>query len=161
MKLCVTCHLSKDETEFDWRNIKAGIRVARCKPCQRAYGKLWYQRNRKHHAQLTRTNKQQLRADIGQLKTVPCLDCKISYAPHIMDFDHVRGKKRKNVSALVNSGNRLAVIAEIKKCDVVCANCHRDRTFKRSHGKAGSFRLPVTQEIEGSNPSGSASLIAS
>lgn len=49
------------------------------------------------------------------------------------DFDHVRGKKRKNVGAMVNGHNFSVekIIEEIAKCDVVCSNCHRERTFSR------------------------------
>jgi hypothetical protein len=49
-----------------------------------------------------------------------------------MDFDHVRGEKVANVSVLVAGGaSRRRVLAEIAKCEVVCANCHRERTHGR------------------------------
>jgi hypothetical protein len=49
-----------------------------------------------------------------------------------MDFDHVSGKKENNVGTMVAHGwNRDRVLAEIAKCDLVCANCHRIRTKKR------------------------------
>jgi hypothetical protein len=53
-----------------------------------------------------------------------------------MDFDHVRGDKLLNVSRLRNG--RLAwwrLLAELKKCEVVCANCHRIRTKLRADGR--------------------------
>jgi hypothetical protein len=59
-----------------------------------------------------------------------CADC--GYAEHFaaLEFDHVEGGKVANVSALV--GKRWDVIeAEIAKCEVVCANCHRIRTVER------------------------------
>lgn len=49
--------------------------------------------------------------------------------------DHVRGDKVGNVSWLMNrSQGRDKVLAEIAKCDLVCANCHRIRTFERRAG---------------------------
>lgn len=48
-----------------------------------------------------------------------------------MDFDHVRGKKVKSLSNLAISGTEAQVLAEIAKCDLVCANCHRHRTHLR------------------------------
>jgi hypothetical protein len=52
----------------------------------------------------------------------------------MMDFDHVRGEKLFDVSRMVGPGLSLELIkAEIAKCDVVCANCHRIRTFERRH----------------------------
>ena len=60
-----------------------------------------------------------------------CVDC--GYRGHhvALDFDHVPGNgKVKNVSQLrVASLNRLML--EVEKCEVVCANCHRIRTYNR------------------------------
>lgn len=64
-------------------------------------------------------------------KDRPCADCGVSYPPCVMDFDHVRGDKKNNVATLVASHYGVATIsAEIKKCEVVCANCHRLRTHQ-------------------------------
>ena len=63
----------------------------------------------------------------------PCCDCGISYPYYVMDYDHVRGKKVNNVSHLISRGMK-AVKDEIKKCELVCSNCHRIRTYKRKSG---------------------------
>lgn len=73
----------------------------------------------------------ELRALLAQLKSVPCADCKGTFDPVCMDFDHREpGTKREAVSKLFKRGKK-AVLAEIAKCDVVCANCHRLRTYRR------------------------------
>lgn len=65
-------------------------------------------------------------------KDKPCLDCGVVYPPFVLDFDHVRGNKASSISDLVAKGASLQVISkEISKCDLVCANCHRVRTFSR------------------------------
>jgi len=62
-----------------------------------------------------------------------CLDCHTPYPPYVLDFDHVRGTKRADISSLVWKGRSPSMIAaEIAKCDLVCANCHRIRTFTRT-----------------------------
>lgn len=67
---------------------------------------------------------------LKKIKDVPCKDCGQKYPSYVMDFDHVRGKKRHCVGSLV--GQTIKRIAEeIALCDVVCANCHRVRTFMR------------------------------
>jgi len=58
----------------------------------------------------------------------PCLDCGQSYPYYIMEFDHVYGVKRRNISDLTTIAS---IRLEIPKCELVCANCHRERTFKR------------------------------
>ncbi len=52
-----------------------------------------------------------------------------------MDFDHLPGTtKVLSVGHMANSGhNNAAFLAEIQKCEVVCANCHRVRTVERKH----------------------------
>lgn len=47
-----------------------------------------------------------------------------------MDFDHVRGVKLANVSRLIAAPTHL-LLAEIEKCELVCAACHRTRTSSR------------------------------
>lgn len=67
-------------------------------------------------------------------KGVPCLDCGLRFPHYVMDFDHVRGSKCGNVSRMATSGRPLdALRAEIDKCEIVCSNCHRIRTYSRIH----------------------------
>lgn len=68
----------------------------------------------------------------NELKSKPCTDCGDQFPPSVMDFDHMRGEKVAEVSALVGSrGSLKRILAEIEKCDLVCANCHRLRTARR------------------------------
>ena len=59
----------------------------------------------------------------------PCVDCGES-DPIVLEFDHVPelGQKTCEVSAC---GSVEAAEREIEKCEVVCANCHKRRTYKR------------------------------
>jgi hypothetical protein len=58
----------------------------------------------------------------------PCISCGEA-DPRVLEFHHRHGKDR-SVSELVAAGYSLATIqAEIDKCDVLCANCHRKLTM--------------------------------
>lgn len=71
------------------------------------------------------------------LQTHPCVDCGEDDWI-VLDFDHVRGVKYKEISILVGHGYSLpTVVAEIAKCEVRCANCHRRVTAQR----AGTWRI--------------------
>lgn len=61
------------------------------------------------------------------------MDCGIIYPPYVMDFDHKEGQKKLNsVARLVHNGwSKKRLLEEMVKCDLVCANCHRVRTYKR------------------------------
>ena len=67
---------------------------------------------------------------VAFLKAVPCADCGASYHTCVMDFDHVRGNKSANVSKMLAMSPD-KILAEVAKCEVVCANCHRMRTMMR------------------------------
>ncbi len=60
----------------------------------------------------------------------PCLDCK-EPDPIILTFDHVRGKKRRNIADMARRGVSLATLQiEIDKCEIRCHNCHTRKTAK-------------------------------
>lgn len=61
---------------------------------------------------------------------IGCQDCG-EPDPNVLDFHHVRGKKKFNIARAVSAGFALrTIIKEIGKCRVVCANCHRRHTGK-------------------------------
>ena len=65
------------------------------------------------------------------LSNNPCVDCGNNNIV-VLEFDHVRGEKKYNVSDMYRGGYSLAIIQkEIDKCDVRCANCHRQITHLR------------------------------
>lgn len=84
----------------------------------------------KVHSKIAR---QKTREFINELKSVPCADCGICFPPYVMDFDHINGDKEFNIANAVGRGySNKRILLEIDKCDIVCANCHRIRTFNRS-----------------------------
>jgi hypothetical protein len=104
---------------------------ARCKECRSAYIK----KRGDLHRQQTRCARDKRRAAAREyvlelLRTGVCVDCGLSDAA-VLEFDHV-GPKRTEVGKLVREAYRLDHIkAEIEKCELVCANCHRRRTATR------------------------------
>jgi len=57
-----------------------------------------------------------------------CTDCGYKNHHAALEFDHVMGDKKLNIclAQSINQANK-----EIAKCEVVCANCHKIRTFER------------------------------
>ena len=79
-------------------------------------------------ARKRRTGAARLMLDVR--KAVPCADCGGRFPACAMDFDHRNpAGKLKDVSLLGNLGQVQRAISESDKCDVVCANCHRVRTY--------------------------------
>jgi hypothetical protein len=60
-----------------------------------------------------------------------CADCGYNKHPAALDFDHLPGVvKVRDVKSGLQFGWE-GLLAEVAKCEVVCANCHRIRTVER------------------------------
>jgi hypothetical protein len=98
----------------------------------------WYRRHRateypKIKARAKR-RKAALRALALDAKKGGCVDCP-EKDPVVLDFDHRdRSKKIGDVGQMVAKGIGISRIrAEIAKCEIRCANCHRRRTARERH----------------------------
>jgi hypothetical protein len=93
-------------------------------------------RAKKHNRRQRKT----VKAYIHRAKDVPCADCGIRYPYYVMQFDHVRGVKLFNIGDYTGGGaiSMKRIRAEIAKCDVVCANCHAERTYQRGYYTDGA-----------------------
>lgn len=96
-----------------------------------------YLKNKAQYIERATSNRITRRRALGKYvqevkKDKSCADCKIQYHYAAMEFDHVRGTKIKCIANLVHEVVPLQeLIDEMAKCDLVCANCHRVRTWTR------------------------------
>jgi len=102
---------------------------------QLEYQRNWYQRNKERHKANAKKNRERYHKIannfiIEYLSSHPCIDCGESDIV-VLDFDHVRGIKKNNISnMLTNKASLTTLENEIEKCDIRCANCHRRKTAK-------------------------------
>lgn len=68
---------------------------------------------------------------LDQMRSVPCADCGGRFAQCAMDFDHHDPSTKVRAVTRMIYGSTDRMLAEAAKCDIVCANCHRLRTFER------------------------------
>lgn len=86
-----------------------------------------------------RRKRAEMRRIIDEAKALPCKDCGVQYPSYVMQFDHVRGVKKLNIGSATRDCSSVdKLLAEIAKCEVVCANCHAARTYFR--GQATMWR---------------------
>lgn len=126
MKKCISCKIN-----FDPKG-----REGRCSDCKRQYDRDYYA---KHKSELAvpksvnrkRSTERNQAFILDHLRSRACIDCG-ECDPVVLEFDHVRGTKVKNLSDMVLGGWSLGTIQnEIEKCDIRCANCHRRITHAR------------------------------
>lgn len=126
------CNLCKQEKPISDFNKKKDKTQSNCRDCTKANTRKHYKENKSYYYDKNINKKQELRDLINKIKSVPCKDCNNIFHHSAMDFDHIDNKEY-NVSHLVNRGSVNKILKEIKKCEIVCSNCHRIRTYNRLH----------------------------
>jgi len=91
-----------------------------------------YYNNKEAYISRARAQDIVLREYVREQKANPCTDCGESYPYYVMQFDHIGDDKLENIAVLVNKGSMPKLVAEIAKCELVCANCHAERTHQRN-----------------------------
>ena len=96
------------------------------------------------------------------LRDVSCADCGQRFPFFVMQFDHREAAtKDEAVTRMIGRAGPRRIMAEVAKCDVVCSNCHRIRTFtRRTRARIGELAgvtqlvefLPSKQAVAGSSP---------
>lgn len=148
-KKCSVCHLTKFKTEFYKRKDRPSGVMSHCKECEKdrrdsrkEYHKQAsvksYQKNKKKVNQRSKVVGDVKMQKIDELKKAPCTDCKNTFPTECMEFDH-RDPSTKSFTMSRARWKRWEEIeAEIAKCDLVCANCHRIRTKANGHYNIGN-----------------------
>ncbi len=139
-RICSICLQERDEEEdFRWQYKDRGIRQNRCKYCQSEMSKQHYQNNKslyneRTHLSKTRVLSQNKSQLYTYLSTHPCIDCGETDI-RLLEFDHINGQKSEGIANLLTWGfNWPTLEAEITKCVVRCANCHRIKTIEQGKG---------------------------
>lgn len=66
---------------------------------------------------------------IIKAKDKPCMDCGVKYPSYVTQFDHRDPSTKVSAVSSMISCTMNKLLLEIAKCDVVCANCHAERTW--------------------------------
>jgi len=130
MKTCTVCKQSKDESEFNKNKVRKDGRSNICRPCSNSHCRDYYSSNKKGHtakvASLKKVRRDLARAAVlSILQKRSCATCKEKDV-RVLGFHHIDPRtKTMEIANLVSLGYSLDVIkTEIKKCRVLCANCH-------------------------------------
>ena len=132
-KLCNKCSEFKALSAF---RLRRGLPDQPCKKCALEYGRRHYQNNKQYYVDKADKRNADVLIRVRRLvweylQEHPCVDCG-NADPRVMEFDHVRGVKKYNVSEMQNQRHTVkALMEEIAKCDVRCANCHWIKTYKQ------------------------------
>jgi hypothetical protein len=141
MRRCSKCRKKKHYSRFSYKNKAKKLRSGICKNCHRLYVNQHYQDNKVSYGKRSKINRKAIKnrnsALIRSLKKKPCYDCGGKYSYYVMDFDHLEPKtKLCNVGRMAGQSiSQKRILAEVAKCELVCANCHREREHRRRKRK--------------------------
>lgn len=137
-QVCNKCGNEKTVDNFFFRNKEKNIIHKHCKGCcgQSRRSKDHYEKYKPAYIQRAKERGIKVREDnriklIEYFKDHPCIVCGESN-PVVLDFDHKeQSEKTKEICKMISSYKWDTILAEINKCDVLCANHHRIRTSKQ------------------------------
>jgi hypothetical protein len=135
-KNCNKCKESKPLDQFDKDKTSKDGRYFYCKDCRKPWNKKYQARRRELIGEIIKDAKHM----------EPCVDCSIRYPYYVMQFHHRDPAVKKfNVSDFRrNSGWAMQKLHdEIAKCDILCANCHAERTHQEPSGRSDMLSLMV------------------
>ena len=128
MKHCYTCGRDLEASCFGKNRCKKDGLQAQCNECRRATNNKYYKDSEIRRATVRRNDAARLLAIkeyIAGIKASGCIICGETTLC-VLDFHHTSNNKLDNISTLVaNKGSFNNIVAEVEKCVVLCANCHR------------------------------------
>jgi hypothetical protein len=108
-------------------------RQSYCRACQKEWDAAWYQTTK------VKADRQAHVEWMDSLKDgVPCADCGRTYPTYVMEWDHLPDAIKTLVLADARRAafSKERILEELEECELVCANCHRERTFGPTRRKA-------------------------
>jgi len=129
MKICSKCKQEKELIDFIKRSKSKDGYSSYCKQCEYEWSKKSYYRTSGKRNKHIIERRRRLAEERNKLISSLNLKCKICGFDHpaVLDFHHIDPKEKfKTVSDLKWSGcSNETFLNEIKKCDILCSNCHR------------------------------------
>ena len=136
MKTCAKCSRDLPLEAFASNKARPDGHQTNCRECHSLYTRKHYKEHKAQYVAKARRRTERLKGEIRKAKDKPCADCGKVYPYWVMHFDHLRDKEF-HISTEGRSVTEERLWAEIAKCEVVCANCHAERTHSRACGVIG------------------------
>jgi hypothetical protein len=100
------------------------------------------------HRALKTERRLERRRLLHAIKSKPCADCGLVFDPVCMDFDHRPGTTKQFEIGQMRERSLRLVMAEIAKCNLVCANCHRIHTHHHRDHKSLCGPITINNQQE-------------
>lgn len=130
MKTCCICKRELNEGCFKSNKAKKDGLQSQCVDCQKDYRRKHYLKNKRKYIDKAAERKEEFRRWWIDFKSQYVCECGESH-PACIHFHHPNDDKEDNVSTLAAHGSKRRLLAEVKKCRAMCANCHAKLHWQR------------------------------
>ena len=131
LKKCKKCGIDKPYKDFARNKRRKDNHQDWCRACIKIRDAKQYVNNTEKFAKWSKDRRVRVRKLVFEyLLSHPCVECG-ERDIIVLEFDHrAQYTKKFDVMSATHGHSWKMIEAEIKKCDVVCANCHKRRTAK-------------------------------
>lgn len=135
MKVCKHCKLELESSCFspDKRN-KDGLQT-KCKSCYKPDKSIFYHKNKTVCLEKQKQRKRGRKLKAIEYKGNKCYDCQTTYHESVYEFHHLDPNTKDYNPAALKSASWERFKAELDKCVMLCANCHRIRHWSNYESK--------------------------
>src|SRR5690554_4154882 len=133
LRVCRTCKEEKSLSEYGVRRASKDGLMTQCKECNKKAQRVQYSSNKKYYLDRNRELRASNRERYKKTKEgKPCTRCGGLFPQVCMDYDHIDHKSKRLCVAQMMGYSWNVIQKEIDKCELVCANCHRIKTYETS-----------------------------
>ena len=132
-KICTKCGLEKPTSEFNKNKLKKDGLQSECRDCHKQMCSSYYQRNKTNYRKTSKLKRQKILSIVNNIKSKGCIICGETNLA-CLDFHHLDpNEKEGSISKMISTPIKLE--KELKKCIVLCANCHRKLHWDEKYNK--------------------------
>ena len=131
-KICYKCKKNLPIKSFSKNKSKADGHQGMCKECYKKTLKIYYKEHQEHYKEQNKERRKRIKEWVKNLKKkLKCNRCNEDDY-RCLQFHHTNGEEKDIIIAdATRMGYSIERIKkEIKKCEVLCANCHAKEHYK-------------------------------
>lgn len=134
IKVCQRCLIEKEEDEFHWNRKYSLKRSSYCRGCSaKIDSDRWHKsanRRESNKAWIAKRTAENNEKILEYFRAHPCASCG-EEDPLVLEFHHKNPDEKTSDISVLKKSSTEKLFAEIAKCDVLCANCHRRITARQ------------------------------
>ena len=135
--ICCKCKIDLELHKFSWKNKENKKYQNMCKECHKKYIKNHYKQHKNEYIQRAKRDKikeaNKNDEQLNRLKSCGCKLCGDMRVP-VLDFHHLDPNNKEE--SICRMTSRKKIEEEVKKCVVLCKNCHAMEHFLLRSGKS-------------------------